>query len=148
MEVQSLYRFARISAFKARQMTREIHGLPAAEALDIIQFSPMKASQLVGQTLKSAIANAENNHNLDVAKLTVKEATVGEGPSLKRMMTRARGSGATIKRRMSHIRIILTDEREMPVRGKDRQDARRAAWKAKQAEKSAKSKKKTAPAAA
>jgi large subunit ribosomal protein L22 len=128
MEVRSLYRYARMSPFKVRQLTREIQGLPAAEALDIINFSPLKASRLVGQTLKSAIANAENNHNLDAARLIIKEATVGEGPTIKRIMTRARGSAAPIRRRTSHIRIILTDEGEMPLRGEARQEARRAAW--------------------
>lgn len=143
MEVRSLYRYARMSPFKLRQLTREIQGLPASEALDIIAYSPLKASRLVGQTLKSAIANAENNHNLDVAKLVIKEATIGEGPTLKRIMTRARGSAAPIRKRTSHIRITLSDEMELPVRGKARQDARRAAWKQKQA-----ARKPAAPAAA
>lgn len=135
MEVRSLLRYARMSPFKLRQLTREIQGLPAAEALDIIKFSPLKASRLIGQTLSSAIANAENNHNLDVAKLVIKEATIGEGPTLKRIMTRARGSAAPIRKRTSHIRITLVESNEMPVRGKERQDARRAAWKAKQSAK-------------
>ncbi len=124
-----------MSAFKVRQLTREIQGLPASEALDIIKFSPLKASLLVGQTLRSAIANAENNFSLDAARLTIKEATVGEGPTLKRIMTRARGSAAPIRRRTSHIRIILTDELDLPIRGKAKQDARREAWKTKQASK-------------
>lgn len=132
MEARSLLRYARMSPFKLRQLTREIQGLPAAEALDLIKFSPLKASRLVGDTLKSAIANAENNHQMEVAKLVIKEATIGEGPTLKRIMTRARGSAAPIRKRTSHIRIILTDAVELPVRGKARQDARRAAWKAKQ----------------
>ena len=97
MEVRSLYKYARMSPFKVRELTREIQGLPASEALDIINYSPLKASRLVGQTLRSAIANAENNHNLEVAKLTVKEATVGEGPTLKRIMPRARGSASPIR---------------------------------------------------
>ena len=107
MEVRSLYKYARMSPFKVRELTREIQGLPASEALDIINFSPLKASRLVGQTLRSAIANAENNHNLEVAKLIIKEATVGEGPTLKRFRPRAMGRATPIHKRTSHLTIML-----------------------------------------
>ena len=80
--------------------------------------SPKKAAALISKTLKSAVANAENNANLRVDGLVVKEAIVGEGPTMKRMMTRARGSGSTIRKRSSHIRIILTDEIEIKTREK------------------------------
>jgi large subunit ribosomal protein L22 len=73
---------------------------------------------LIAKTLKSAVANAENNANLRVDGLVVKEATVGEGPTMKRLMTRARGSGSRILKRSSHIRIILTDEIEIKTRDK------------------------------
>ena len=116
MEVLSVYRGARISAFKARELTREIQGLPASAALDLIAFSPKKAALLVGKTLKSAIANAENNNELRVDTLVVKEATVGEGPTMKRMKSRARGSSSQIRKRTSHIRIVLSDEIEIPQR--------------------------------
>lgn len=111
MEVRSIHRYARISPFKAREVTREIQGLPVSAALDILAFTPKKAALLINQTLKSAIANAENNANLKVDGLVVKEAVVGEGPTIKRMKTRARGSGAQILKRTSHIRIVLTDEK-------------------------------------
>lgn len=111
MEVRSIHRYARISPFKAREVTREIQGLPVSAALDILAFTPKKAALLVNQTLKSAIANAENNANLKADGLVVKEAVVGEGPTIKRMQTRARGSGARILKRTSHIRIVLTDEK-------------------------------------
>src|SRR5678816_1699870 len=118
MEVSSTYRYAKISAFKAREVTRAIQGLPVSAALDIVAFSPKKAATMIGKTLKSAIANAENNANLKVDGLVVKEAIVGEGPTMRRMMTRARGSGSTIRKRSSHIRIILTDEIEIKTREK------------------------------
>ncbi len=111
MEVRSIYKYARISPFKVREVTREIQGLPVSAALDILAFTPKKAAFLINKTLKSAIANAENNANLKVDGLVVKEATVGEGPTFKRMATRARGSGARILKRTAHIRIILTDEK-------------------------------------
>lgn len=110
MEVRSIYRYARISPFKVREVTRAIQGLPVSAALDILAFTPKKAAVLINKTLKSAVANAENNANLKVDGLVVKEAVVGEGPTIKRMMPRARGSGSRILKRTSHIRIILSDE--------------------------------------
>ena len=118
MQVSSTYRYAKISAFKAREVTRAIQGLPVSAALDLVAFSPKKAAAMIGKTLKSAIANAENNANLRVDGLVVKEAIVGEGPTMKRMMARARGSGSRILKRSSHIRIVLTDEIEIKKREK------------------------------
>jgi large subunit ribosomal protein L22 len=110
MEVRSIYKYARISPFKVREVTREIQGLPVSAALDVLAFTPKKAAFLINKTLKSAIANAENNANLKADGLVVKEAVVGEGPTFKRMKTRARGSGSQILKRTSHIRIVLTDD--------------------------------------
>jgi large subunit ribosomal protein L22 len=131
MEVRSIYRYARISPFKVREVTREIQGLPVSAALDLLSFTPKKAALLIGKTLKSAVANAENNANLKVDGLVVKEAVVGEGPSLKRIMARARGSASGIIKRTSHIRIVLTDE--IPIETRETRKA-----KQKQAEKAAK----------
>ena len=116
MQVKSSYKFARISAFKAREVTRAIQGLPATDALDILRFTPKKAALLVIKTLKSAIANAENNNNLNAASLVVQEAIVGEGPTFKRSQPKARGSAGPIRKRTSHIRITLTDEIEIKRR--------------------------------
>ena len=116
MQVTSIYKYARISAFKAREVSREIQGLPVSAALDIIAFSPKKAAVMIGKTLKSAIANAENNADLRADVLVVKEATIGEGPTFKRFQPKARGSAGPIRKRTSHIRIILTDEIEINTR--------------------------------
>jgi large subunit ribosomal protein L22 len=116
MEVRSIYRYAKISPFKAREVTRAIQGLPVSAALDLVAFSPKKAAAMVSKTLKSAVANAENNAQLRVDGLVVKEAIVGEGPTMKRMMARARGSGSRILKRSSHIRIVLTDEIKIETR--------------------------------
>jgi len=116
MEVRSIYKYARISPFKVREVTREIQGLPVSAALDLLAFAPKKAAFLIGKTLKSAVANAENNANLKPDGLVVKEAIVGEGPTMKRMMPRARGSGSRILKRTSHIRIVLSDEIEVETR--------------------------------
>ena len=118
MEVKSIYKYARISPFKVREVTREIQGLPVSAALDLLTFTPKKAAFLVGKTLKSAIANAENNANLKPDGLVVKEAIVGEGPTLKRIMARARGSASRIQKRTSHIRIVLSDEIQTETREK------------------------------
>jgi large subunit ribosomal protein L22 len=116
MQVRSTYRFARISAFKAREVTREIQGLPASDALNLLRFVPKKAAGLVRKTLASAVANAENNNNLNVENLVIQEAVVGEGPTAKRFQPKARGSAGPIRKRTSHIRIILTDEIEIKRR--------------------------------
>src|ERR1700759_1946236 len=113
MNVISTYKYARISPFKAREVTREIQGLPVSAALDILAFTPKKAATLVAKTLKSAVANAENNNDLRVDTLVVKEAVIGEGPTLKRFTPKARGSAGPIRKRTSHIRIVLTDEIEI-----------------------------------
>ena len=118
MEIRSTYKYARISAFKVREVTREIQGLRVSAALDLLAFTPKKAASLIGKTLKSAIANAENNANLKPDGLVVKEATVGEGPTLKRIMARARGSASRILKRTSHIRIVLSDEITIETREK------------------------------
>jgi len=110
MEVRSTYKYARISPFKAREVTREIQGLPVSAALDVLAFTPKKASLMINKTLKSAIANAENNANLKADGLVVKEAIVGEGPTFRRVMSRARGSASRVLKRTSHIRIVLSDE--------------------------------------
>jgi len=114
MDVKAETRYARISAFKVREVTREIQGLPAMQALDIVRLIPKKAARLIGKTLASAIANAENNNDLRPDTLIVKEAVAGEGPTLKRMHTRARGGGARINKRTAHIKITLTEAEVAP----------------------------------
>lgn len=114
MEVKSTYKYARISPKKARDVARAIQGMPVSEALDALTYTPRKAAQLIGKTLKSAVANAENNHELIADELTVKQATVGDGPTFKRFKPRARGSASAIRKRTSHLYIVLTDEEEIP----------------------------------
>ena len=138
MNVISTYKYARISAFKAREVTREIQGLPVSAALDRLAFTPRKAALLISKTLKSAIANAENNNNLRAESLVVREAVVGEGPTLKRFQPKARGSAGPIRKRTSHIRIIVTDEIEIKTREPKKPARKKAA--------APKSKAKSAPA--
>jgi len=114
MLVRSTTKYARISPKKARDVAREIQGLAVSDALDALTYTPKKSAHLIGKTLKSAIANAENNHDLSADELIIKEAVIGEGPTLKRFKPRARGSAGAIRKRTSHIFITLTDEFEAP----------------------------------
>jgi large subunit ribosomal protein L22 len=133
MEIRATHRFARISPFKARDVARELKGLPASEALDLIRFTPKKAAYLVGKTLKSAIANAENNHDLSAENLIVKSATITEGSTSRRFNPRARGGAAPIRKRTAHINVILTDE--VPEGTERKATAEEAASKKKAAKK-------------
>jgi len=111
MEVRAVSKYVRLAPRKARDMARAIQGLPVAEALKIAEFSERKAATLIGKTIRSAIANAENNAKLAADELRVKEATIGEGPALKRFWPRARGMVSRIRKRTSHITIVLTDDK-------------------------------------
>lgn len=122
MQVKSIYKYAKISAFKAREVTREIQGLPVSAALDIVTYSSKKAAFLIAKTLKSAVANAENNNDLRAENLVVKEAIVGEGSTIKRSRPRARGSASPIRKRTAHISITLTDEVAIQTREKSRSE--------------------------
>jgi large subunit ribosomal protein L22 len=88
---------------------RQIQGMPAVQAAAVLAVTPRKGARLVAKTLKSAIANAENNNNLDPATLRVKEAVAGTATSFKRMIPKARGSAGPIVKRNCHIKIVLSD---------------------------------------
>ena len=103
----ALTRFARMSPQKVREVARQIQGLPAEEAIQLLRFIPRKSARLLSKTLASAIANAENNHQLSSADLVVVSATVNQGPVLKRSLPAARGSAHPIHKSMSHIRVAL-----------------------------------------
>ena len=98
-------RYVRTSAMKARRVVRLIRGLPAREALTVLQFAPQAASRQVYKVLASAIANAENNEQLDPDSLLVAEAYVDEGPTLERFRPRAPGRAYRIRKRTCHITI-------------------------------------------
>jgi large subunit ribosomal protein L22 len=110
MEVQAVTRYVRMSAQKVRELTRQIQGLPVLTAQAALAVVPGKCARLVAKTLKSALANAENNKGLKSAGLRVKEATTGPGPTMKRFMPKARGSAGPILKRSCHIRIVLSDQ--------------------------------------
>ena len=109
MEVQALTRYARMSPKKVREITRIIQGRPAPAALEYLNLIPRKSARLIAKTLRSAIANAENNANLSAASLVVKSAVAENGPVLKRFKAGARGTAMPRRKKMSHIRIVLSD---------------------------------------
>ena len=127
MEVTSTTKFVRLSPKKARDVAREIQGLPVTNALDILTFTPLKAAQLIAKTLKTAIADAENNFSLDSSSLIIKEAVIGAGPTMRRFKPRAKGSAGAIIKRTSHISITLVGA---PPEKKKRAPKKAAAKKA------------------
>ena len=110
MEVQAITKNVRMSAQKMREVVRQIQGLPALQAAAVLQVVPRKSARFVAKTLKSAIANAENNNKVKPETLLVKEAVAGTATSMKRFTPKARGSAGPIIKRRCHIKITLSDE--------------------------------------
>ena len=100
------------SAQKLNLVAGLIRGKKAGDAMNILQFSPKAMAVDVRKVLASAIANAENNHNLDVDSLVVAEASVGKSLSMKRFMTRARGRSSRIVKPFSRVRIVVREQQE------------------------------------
>jgi large subunit ribosomal protein L22 len=111
MRTRATARYIRVPASKARLVLDHIRGKPVGEALATLEFTPKAAARLIEKVLRSAIANAEHNHqvrNLD--DLRVVEATADVGPSAKRVSPRAMGRAYFIKHRTSHLTVVLSDE--------------------------------------
>ncbi|MFW5972075.1 MAG: 50S ribosomal protein L22 [Bacillota bacterium] len=112
MEAKAHAKHIRISSRKARQVMDLIRGKDVGEAIGILKNTPKKASKLIEKVLDSAVANAENNNGMIADELYIKEAYVNEGPTMKRWRPRAQGMASPIRKRMSHISIILSDEKK------------------------------------
>jgi large subunit ribosomal protein L22 len=109
MEVKAVTRNVRMSAQKVREVVRQIQGLPAQKAAAVLAVVPRKSARFVAKTLKSAMANAENNNGLKPELLWVKEAVAGTATTMKRFIPKARGSAGPILKRSCHIKIVLSD---------------------------------------
>ncbi|MBN1403780.1 MAG: 50S ribosomal protein L22 [Opitutales bacterium] len=109
MEVQATTKFVRISPTKIRDLARVIRGKRAEDAVNLLRFIPRKGARLLSKTLKSAMANAENNNNLSADSLVITKVLVDEGPAIKRFKPAARGSAHPFKKRITHINIVLSD---------------------------------------
>ncbi len=110
MEAKAIVRDIRITPRKARLVVDIIRGKRAGDALNILKFMPQHASKAVEKLLKSAIANAEQKNIADVDKLKITKAYVDQGPVLKRVMPRAMGRANIIRKRSSHITLVLGED--------------------------------------
>ena len=109
MESRASLKHARISARKVKIVIDLIRGKDVKEALVILKFTPKAASPLVEKLLKSAIANAENNHNMDADKLYVAEIYANQGTTMKRIRAATQGRANRIRKRTSHIEVVLKE---------------------------------------
>ena len=111
-EVRATAKYVRVAPRKARAVVSLIRNLPVEKALEVLQFSTRAASVDVAKVLRSAIANAVNNNGLREDTLVVRLAYVDEGPTLKRIRPRAKGSASRINKRMSHITVVVAPRKE------------------------------------
>ena len=109
MEARAQARYVRVTPMKARRVIDLIRGMNASDAQAMLRFAPQAASEPIGKVLDSAIANATNNHAMDPRSLVVSEAYVDEGPTMKRIRPRAQGRAYRIRKRSSHITVIVSD---------------------------------------
>lgn len=111
MEFRAVTKYVRISPSKANEVSRLIQGKPVVEALAIVELSPRKAARLLAKTLKSAVANAENDNwnGMKKEQLKVLKAVAAPGPMLKRYRPKARGQTGRIRKRTSHFTVVLTE---------------------------------------
>jgi large subunit ribosomal protein L22 len=110
MEVNAKLKFVRVAPRKAQLVADLIRGKKSEEALNILTFTKKTAAKLLIKLLKSAIANATQRKNMDVDRLYVKKITVDQGPTMKRFQPRALGRATTIRKRTSHINIVLDEK--------------------------------------
>jgi large subunit ribosomal protein L22 len=103
-------RYLRVAPMKTRRVVDMIRGLPAAQAQAVLAFAPQAAAEPVGKVLASAVANAQNNFSLDPRTLVVSEAYVDEGPTMKRFRPRAQGRAFRIRKRTSHVTVVVTSQ--------------------------------------
>jgi large subunit ribosomal protein L22 len=103
----AIQRGARISDRKARIVLDQIKGKDVAQAMHVLRYSPRTGADIIEKVLKSAVANAEHNHDMDVSSLYVQEAIADQGPTFKRIQPRARGMAYRINKKTSHITVVL-----------------------------------------
>lgn len=109
MEAVAKLNYVRISPRKVKIVIDQVRSKPVNEALAILRYTPKAAAPIVEKLIKSAAANAENNHNMNVDKLYVSEIYANQGPTMKRVMPRARGRAFRIRKRSSHITVVLRE---------------------------------------
>ena len=112
LEAKATLRYARISSRKVKIVADLIRGKKVDEALAIVKFTPKASSEIIEKLLKSAIANAENNHGMNRGNLIVSEIYANQGPTLKRIRPAAKGSAVRIRKRTCHITIVVKEEKK------------------------------------
>ena len=112
MESKATAKFVRVAPRKTRLVARNVVGMPVEAAMNLLRFTPNKPAGILLDVVRSALANAEHNASLDVDSLFVKEVLVNEGPTWKRFMPRAQGRATHIRKRTSHITVILAEGQE------------------------------------
>lgn len=110
METAARLKYARISPQKCRLVADQVRGLPVEKALELLTFSPKKASEIVKKVLESAVANAEHNEGADIDELKVSQIYIDQGPVLKRLRARAKGRANRILKRTSHVTVTVADK--------------------------------------
>ena len=110
LEAKAVLKYARISSRKVKIVADLIRGKKVDEALAIVKFTPKASSEILEKLLKSAIANAENNHGMNRGNLIVSEIYANQGPTLKRIRPAAKGSAVRIRKRTCHITIVVKEE--------------------------------------
>lgn len=110
MEARAQARYVRVTPMKARRVIDLIRGMNVADAQAMLKFAPQAASEPIGKVLDSAVANAANNHAMDPRSLVISQAFVDEGPTMKRIRPRAQGRAYRIRKRSSHITVVVADD--------------------------------------
>lgn len=147
MQVKAKAKYIRISPRKVRLVVDLVRGLPVKEAQHQLMFSKKRAARPVLKVLNSAIANAENNFGLNTKDFIVAEAFVDEGPTLKRYMPRAFGRASTLRKRSSHITILVGERTEEKASKKAKETAEEKPAAAKKEEQAVEKKAAKKPAA-
>jgi large subunit ribosomal protein L22 len=109
MQVKASARYVRISPQKVRMLADAVKGKPVERALETLRFMPQKGAAIVEKVLRSAVANADQQPDVDIDDMIVSNLTADQGPMLKRFRARARGRGTRILKRTSHITVVLTE---------------------------------------
>ena len=112
MKISATAKYTRHSTRKTRLVTRAIVGRPVEEAISLLRFMPQGAARDVAKVLKSATANAENNHDLSAEDLVVADAVADEGPTIKRWKPRAQGRAFPIHKPMTHITVVVENRED------------------------------------
>jgi large subunit ribosomal protein L22 len=110
MEVKAVARFVRLSPRKARMIMDQIRGKQVEEAINLLSFAPQKSAFIIKKLVNSAVSNAEQNTEMDVDKLYIKRIYADQGPSLKRFRARALGRASRIRKRTSHLTVVLEEK--------------------------------------